>query len=83
GYSDYITIFTDDSELKVIHFQIADRWGDLCYRRDNFSPQYASDGWDGRWRGQPAPAGVYAWFALVEFSDGEQLLLEGDLTLVR
>ncbi len=83
GYSDYITIFTDDNELRVITFQIADRWGDLCYRRENFMPLYASDGWNGRWRGKLAPAGVYGWFAIVEFSDGEQLLLEGDVTLVR
>jgi len=26
---------------------------------------------------------VYAWFAVVVFSDGERLLLEGDVTLFR
>lgn len=83
GYSDYLTIFTDDRELRVITFQIADRWGSLCYRHDDFQPLYAADGWDGRWRGQLAPTGVYGWFAVVAFSDGEQLLLEGDLTLIR
>lgn len=83
GYSDYISIFSDDPALQVITFQVADRWGNLCYRRDNFVPQFSSDGWNGRWRGQLAPAGVYAWLAIVEFSDGERLLLEGDVTLVR
>lgn len=83
GYSDYLPIFTDDPGLQVITFQIADRWGGVCYRRDNFQPLHASEGWDGRWRNQPAASGVYGWFALVEFSDGERLLLEGDVTLVR
>ncbi len=83
GYSDYLSIFTDDSGLQVITFQIADRWGDLCYRRDNFVPVYANEGWNGRWQGKLAAAGVYGWFAIVEFSDGERLLLEGNVTLVR
>jgi gliding motility-associated-like protein len=83
GYSDYLPVFTDDPGLKVLTFRIADRWGDLCYRRDDYVPQYDWNGWDGRWRGQLAGAGVYGWYALVKFSDGEILLLEGDVTLIR
>ena len=83
GYSDYLPVYSDDPELLVRTFQIADRWGDLCFRRDNFIPAYDWDGWDGRWRGKEAAAGVYAWFALVEFSNGEILLLEGDVSLIR
>lgn len=83
GHSDYLPVFTDDPGLRVISFRIADRWGDLCYRRDDFQPLYDWNGWDGRWRGQQAGPGVYGWFALVEFSGGEILLLEGDVTLVR
>jgi gliding motility-associated-like protein len=83
GFNDYIAIFTDESVLRVLTFQIADRWGGLCYRRDNFAPNFATDGWDGRWRGQPAPSGVYTWFAMLEYQDGGKTFLEGSISLLR
>ena len=83
GYSDYLPVFTDDEGLVVLTFQIADRWGNLCYRHDNFFPRFDTDGWDGRWRNKPAAPGVFGWFARVRFSSGEELLLEGDATLIR
>lgn len=81
GYNDYACIFTDESVLSVRTFRIADRWGNLVFRRDDFLPTQETDGWDGRFRGQPAMPGVYVWFAEIEFLDGKRELLEGSVTL--
>ncbi|MCB9307415.1 MAG: gliding motility-associated C-terminal domain-containing protein [Lewinellaceae bacterium] len=83
GYNDYATISANESVSEVISFQIADRWGGLCYRRDGFFPYYLTDGWDGTCNGQPAPPGVYSWLARVEFLDGSRELFEGSITIVR
>jgi gliding motility-associated-like protein len=83
GYNDYASIFTDESVRRVVTFQIADRWGTLVFRRDDFLPEQEFDGWDGDYRGEPAPPGVYSWFAEIEYLDGSRELLEGSVTVLR
>jgi gliding motility-associated-like protein len=83
GYNDYASIFTDESVRRVLTFQIADRWGTLVFRRDNFPPAWETDGWDGVYRGEPVPPGVYSWFAQIEYLDGSRELFEGSITVVR
>lgn len=83
GHNDYVSIFTDESVRRVVTFQIADRWGTLVFRRDDFLPAQETDGWDGVYKGQPAPPGVYIWFAEIEYLDGKRGVLEGSVTVVR
>lgn len=83
GYNDYLTIYTDNSVQQVVIFQIANRWGEVCFRRDNFLPLYETEGWDGRFRAYHVGPDVYAWTALVEFLDGRKAWFSGDVTLVR
>ena len=83
GYNDYASIFTDESVRRVVTFQIADRWGSLVFRRDDFPPAWETDGWDGVYRGMPAPPGVYAWFAEIEYLDGAREVFEGSITVFR
>lgn len=63
------------------HLQIYNRWGTLV-----FETRYYQQGWDGRFKGQDAPAGVYVW-KIRYTSEGESTLLEksksGTLTLIR
>jgi hypothetical protein len=68
---------------RVVTFQIADRWGTLVFRRDDFLPEQEFDGWDGDYRGEPAPPGVYSWFVEIEYLDGSRELFEGSVTVVR
>lgn len=83
GYNDYVSVFTDESVRRVATFQIADRWGTLVFRREDFFPMQEWEGWDGVYRGQPAPPGVYSWFAEIEYLDGKRELFEGSVTVVR
>jgi gliding motility-associated-like protein len=83
GYNDYVSIFADESVRRVVTFQVADRWGTLVFRRDDFPPLWETEGWDGVYRGQPAPPGVYGWFAEIEYIDGVREVFEGSITVVR
>lgn len=61
--------------------QIYNRWGTLVFETRDYQ-----EGWDGRFKGQDAPAGVYVW-KIRYTSEGESALLEkiksGTLTLIR
>ena len=83
GWNDYVSVFTNDSVRRVVSFQIADRWGDVCFRHDDFPPLSDQDGWNGDVGNKPAAMGVYAWFVDVEYLDGSRELFEGSVTLLR
>ncbi len=58
--------------------EIFNRWGELLFVTED--PKI---GWDGYYRGQPAKQDVYVWKAYAKFSDGEETILKGDVTLLR
>ena len=59
------------------------RWGELMYEARGISANDMMAGWDGTYRGELMPPGVYAWVAQVAFLDGETVVYKGDVTLVR
>ena len=83
GDNDYISIYADQSIQRVITFQIVDRWGSLCFQRDDFPVLHERDGWNGMVGRKYAAMGVYAWFAQVEYLDGSRELFKGNVTLLR
>lgn len=64
-------------------FRVFDRWGNLVHERLEFLPNDTSHGWDGTFRGDRAQPGVYVWYLEVEFENGGERFLKGDVTLVR
>jgi gliding motility-associated-like protein len=84
GKNDVFTIYADTRMVKNIKsFQVFSRWGEVVYEYYNFEPNNPAFGWDGKHRGQELTPAVFAWYAVVEFVDGSELLLEGDVTLHR
>ncbi len=83
GVNDYFGIYTDNSVREVITFQVYDRWGELCFRRDHFVPFEERDGWDGVYRGKRMKPGVLVWLAEVEYLNGEKGRFKGNVTLLR
>lgn len=68
------------SQIDVL--AIYDRWGNQLYSVENILPDDPGYlGWDGRFNGQSATPGVYAWIAKVRFIDGEQFTFAGEFTL--
>jgi hypothetical protein len=70
--------------IQIVHsWLIFDRWGNPVFEARNFQPNQPASAWDGLIRGEKAQPGVYAWFAEIEFIDGEVEIFKGDATLIR
>lgn len=71
------------NSARVLDFRVYDRWGEMVYQAKDFRVNDPGVGWDGMFRGQPAPSGIYPWVLEVEFLDGERQLFSGNTTLLR
>lgn len=80
--NDLFTVFAKGEVRSVRSLQIFDRWGNGVWEDINFLPD-GMTGWDGIFKGKPAPSGVYAWVCEIELIDGSREILSGDVTLVR
>ncbi|MCK6691056.1 MAG: gliding motility-associated C-terminal domain-containing protein [Thermoanaerobaculia bacterium] len=84
GKNDIFTIYADTRMITNIKsFQVFSRWGEMVYEYYNFQPNNPAYGWNGKHNGQDLNPAVFAWYAVLEFVDGSELLLEGDVTLHR
>ncbi len=68
---------------RVLFFRIFDRWGQLVYQGGDFNVNDVASGWDGYFKGSPAPSGVYIWHIEVEYPDGVKETRSGQTTLIR
>ncbi|RMG88398.1 MAG: gliding motility-associated C-terminal domain-containing protein, partial [Bacteroidetes bacterium] len=71
------------SGTEVLSFQVFDRWGELVWEGGNFMVNQTTIGWDGTFKGQDVPAGMYIWHLTVRFVDGRTEALTGNTTLIR
>lgn len=78
-----VKIFMGSDVARVQKWLIFDRWGDAIHEAKNILPGDASHAWNGKVRGDDGQLGVYVWYALVEFIDGEIIEYKGDVTIVR
>ena len=79
----HFTIFAGEGVVEIRLMRIFDRWGELVFERQGFSPNDPSSGWDGSFHGQPLNPGVFGWYAEVVLQDGNLLFLKGDVTVVK
>jgi gliding motility-associated-like protein len=84
GHNDYFTVFAGMSCVAgIVRMAVFDRWGEQVFYRENFQPNVEALGWDGRFRGLPAGAGVYGYWVEVVYVGGGRELFSGDVGLVR
>lgn len=83
GVNDYLTVFGGEEATLVEVFQIFDRWGNLLYERNNFSPNNESEGWDGTFYGEMLSSSVFVWSATVVYTNEEREFLYGHVTLMK
>jgi gliding motility-associated-like protein len=81
-----------NNDLLIVHgypdalvreLRVYDRLGELVYLGEELTTNSKSQGWDGTWKGEKCPAGVYIWTAEAEFSDGSIRNYHGHVTLLR
>lgn len=64
--------------FKTVDFKIYNNWGQLIYESTD-----ALEGWNGMYKGERAPMGVYTWTFTVEMTNGQVVKKSGDVTLMR
>lgn len=81
--NDFWRIFPGPRAEVISELTIADRWGGIRFRQAEAELPPAEARWDGTDQGQPMPPGTYIYSAVVRFSDGKQLPIRGQITLMR
>jgi len=71
----------DVAEVEV--FRIYDRWGEQLFEALDFQPDDPANGWTGTQRGKDVAPGVYVYYAVVRFLDGQEEIFTGDVTVFR
>lgn len=67
------TFMAKGSGIKTWHLQIFNNYGQLVWQTTKLSPKgEPDDGWDGTFKGIPAPQGVYQWQASATFINGTE-----------
>ena len=83
GVNDFFTIYGNQAATSIRDFKIFSRWGELMYQKQDFSLNVDNLGWNGTFNGVALQPDVYAFYAVIRFIDGEEILYKGDVTLVK
>lgn len=83
GSNDVFTIFGGPDLVRIKSLQIFNRWGNLVFQRNEMMPNENLNGWDGTFKGNPAPTGVYVYTAQLLMDDGKERQFNGSFVLVR
>lgn len=84
GFNDVFNILTSSQAIQAVKvFSIYDRYGNRVHHAANRDFQSQDFGWDGRVNGTLAAVGVYTYFYVFELINNEEVVVKGDVTLVR
>ena len=83
GINDRIWISAARDVEKIISLNIYDRWGNAVFEATNFLPNDEAIGWDGKFDGKELNPGVFAYRVTAKLVDGPQIVIYGDITLIR
>ncbi len=64
--------------FQSVNLKVYNHWGELVH--EGFTQ---AEGWDGTFKGEDAPVGVYTWTFVVEIANGRIIKGSGDVTLIR
>lgn len=64
--------------FKTVDYSVYNNWGELIYTSNG-----ELTGWDGTFKGEPAPNGVYTWTFVVTLANDKTIKQSGDVTLTR
>ncbi|MBN8692988.1 MAG: PKD domain-containing protein [Bacteroidetes bacterium] len=71
-------LFVKGGPFENMNFRIYNNWGELIFETTD-----QKVGWDGKYKGQDAPIGVYVWVLDVDMFNNKSVRKTGDVTLLR
>lgn len=71
-------LFVKGGPFEKLHLRIYNNWGEMV-----FETTEQKTGWDGTFKGQDAPIGVYVWVLDVDIYNNKSVRKTGDVTLLR
>jgi gliding motility-associated-like protein len=71
-------VYVHSENIKSLKFYIYSQWGELLFTSLN-----QQNGWDGTYKGQKEPVGVYVYYFEAIMNDGQQVNKKGTVTLLR
>ena len=83
GTNDNFTVYGGPGARRIETLRVFNRWGALVFEARDIPLGENAFGWDGTFKGQRMTPDVFAYYAVVEFIDGELVLFEGDITIVK
>ncbi len=78
GRNDRFRLLSNGAYDEIVRFQVFNRWGQIVYDNEN-----GPDGWDGTNNGEPQPSDVYTYIIVVRTLGGNEITLQGEVTLLR
>ena len=76
GHND--ELFVKGGPFVSLYFRVYNDWGQLLFETTD-----QAVGWNGAFKGQPAPLGVYVWILDVEMFNGDKIRKTGDITILK
>lgn len=84
GVNDRFAVFAASGiDGQVISYQIFNRWGNQVYEASGFPLGDSGQWWDGNVQGRPVAAGTYIFYLVIELSNGERIVEQGEVNVVR
>ncbi len=83
GINDYFYLMAGSASARIKSMRVFDRWGNLVFEKNEMMPNSAQEAWDGRYRGEELPAGIYVYVVEMAFEENEMISITGDVMLVR
>ena len=83
GNNDLVWIGAAHDIKLILSFVIFDKWGNHVFEKNDFVPNDDTLGWDGKFDGEELDPGVFAYYVIAVSGDGEQIVVFGDITLVK
>lgn len=76
GNNDVLYVY--GNTIQKLTFSVYDQWGGLQFRTTN-----KAAGWDGTYKGNAQPVGVYVYFVEITLDSGQVVKKKGTVTLIR
>ncbi|MDQ3015907.1 MAG: T9SS type B sorting domain-containing protein, partial [Bacteroidota bacterium] len=80
--NDLFSFYSKLPDVYIHELTILDRWGEVILYVNDIRLD-AFQGWDGKFRGKDMNPQVFTYFSRVRLSDGKEVRLVGDVTLIR